>query len=693
MTAVPPPQADCTRADPRDAHWRATDSVAVLLGLLYVGWVAFGWRGSEQTGVIDSIPHVLVGLGVGALQWRMGAMRDNLRERLAWRLLAVASVTRMLAVASLGQMLARHFWQASLTFGTFTTPAWIIALTWIFQFSGITALLVFPAAAWRRADRPRFAIDAAIVTGGLVMWAVAANTYLSTPTEPLNDLSVVAGDALSVVFAAVLYLRSGSALTRDVAVALLAAHVLQLVPELWHASPAVASHAPAGIVSGIWCASWAIRWVSARWSLYLLATSPQSAAGDERGYRSGFLPTALVAAAPVGMLYALASPGRADDVVFLYSSVGLAILVVARQVVELQEHDRLLRKQEDEHHWFSAVLQHAYDVLALVDNEGRVVYASPATAQFLGAKSTDGASSFSDLLHPDDRTKFVAILQSPHFEPIERTVRMRASNGEWREAALRLRDLRHEPNVGAVVINGHDVSRELQMATQLRASRDVEALGVFAGGLAHDLNNFLMVIASHVELLINDLPAARREAHADLMAIGTAARRANVLTSGLLSLSRRKAVQREVVNIEQFLRERITRLGAAVDVTSGIDRLGVRSDVPSLRNALDAVLNDQVAQHGPLVPFVVSIDAVELGGAHAESLNLAAGPYVAVRIATSSAHTLEVTGPSTGNWENAPDDLSTVLVHAAVREAGGAIEAKSRANGSSVTLFLPSAAR
>lgn len=71
---------------------------------------------------------------------------------------------------------------------------------------------------------------------------------------------------------------------------------------------------------------------------------------------------------------------------------------------------------------------------------------------------------------------------------------MLSVSGEWRSLSLRLQDLRQDPLVSAIVINGLDRTRETCLVARLREAEDVEALGVFASGLAHDLNNVLTVI-------------------------------------------------------------------------------------------------------------------------------------------------------------------------------------------------------
>ena len=83
---------------------------------------------------------------------------------------------------------------------------------------------------------------------------------------------------------------------------------------------------------------------------------------------------------------------------------------------------------------------------------------------------------------------------------------------------------------------------------QLRESQKMEALGTLAGGVAHDFNNALAVIAGNVELARADLSASH-PANASLDEIGKAARRARNLVLQILAFGRRRPPERKAIGL------------------------------------------------------------------------------------------------------------------------------------------------
>jgi PAS domain S-box-containing protein len=82
----------------------------------------------------------------------------------------------------------------------------------------------------------------------------------------------------------------------------------------------------------------------------------------------------------------------------------------------------------------------------------------------------------------------------------------------------------------------------LEREGQLRQSQKMEALGLLAGGVAHDFNNLLTSILGFSTLALETIPADHA-ARADLREVIAAAERAAKLTSQLLTLGRKQALQ------------------------------------------------------------------------------------------------------------------------------------------------------
>jgi signal transduction histidine kinase/DNA-binding response OmpR family regulator len=95
---------------------------------------------------------------------------------------------------------------------------------------------------------------------------------------------------------------------------------------------------------------------------------------------------------------------------------------------------------------------------------------------------------------------------------------------------------------------------ELERAhEQLRQSQKMEAIGQLTGGVAHDFNNVLQVVASNLQLLQMSL-AGNPQAQRRLEAAAFAADRGAKLSSHLLAFARRQPLQPVPTNLGRILR-------------------------------------------------------------------------------------------------------------------------------------------
>ncbi len=99
-----------------------------------------------------------------------------------------------------------------------------------------------------------------------------------------------------------------------------------------------------------------------------------------------------------------------------------------------------------------------------------------------------------------------------------------------------------------------DVSDKRKLEAQLQRSQKMEALGLLAGGVAHDLNNVLSGIVSYPELLLMDLPE-NSPLRKPLLTVQQSGKRASEIVQDLLTLARRGVTQTELLNINSIVTE------------------------------------------------------------------------------------------------------------------------------------------
>ncbi|WP_116449472.1 putative bifunctional diguanylate cyclase/phosphodiesterase [Blastococcus litoris] len=178
-----------------------------------------------------------------------------------------------------------------------------------------------------------------------------------------------------------------------------------------------------------------------------------------RSGRTGLLavPVAVVAvAAVVGGL--LAVPSSLGPVV---AGAGLAVLVGFQATLWTRQRrltGALARSQSS----FRILVKGSVDPVVILDDRLRITFASQGIADLLGVDpATVAGLPVVTCVHPDDRSELTGALAADRIRPDEhavRTARVRHADGRWRLIQATVRDLRTDPEVGALVLYCRDVS-------------------------------------------------------------------------------------------------------------------------------------------------------------------------------------------------------------------------------------------
>ena len=192
-------------------------------------------------------------------------------------------------------------------------------------------------------------------------------------------------------------------------------------------------------------------------------------------------------------------------------------------------------------------------------------YLSPRWKELLGYRDDElpnTPKSFYDRLHPDDLLR-VRGAERAHLRdraPFDLEMRLRHRDGSYLWFRTRAQAQWNEEGE-AVRMAGviADITERRQMEEQLRQSQKMEAVGQLAGGVAHDFNNILTVIAGYATILMMEL-LEKREQGEVIEQIINASERAAQLTRGLLAFSRKQAMaprrtdlNEVVLRVEKFL--------------------------------------------------------------------------------------------------------------------------------------------
>ncbi len=150
----------------------------------------------------------------------------------------------------------------------------------------------------------------------------------------------------------------------------------------------------------------------------------------------------------------------------LFEEPGVAGIVLnARDITDRKE--ARVRMEESEAR-FRSLVQHASDVVIVLDDELTMTYVSPSVARVLGHAPEDlMATSWFDLVHPDDAVRAGNLTgDTPSQHDVE--LRVRHRDGSWHMVDLTVSDLRQDSAVRGIVLNGRDVTERHVLEGQLR---------------------------------------------------------------------------------------------------------------------------------------------------------------------------------------------------------------------------------
>ena len=97
-----------------------------------------------------------------------------------------------------------------------------------------------------------------------------------------------------------------------------------------------------------------------------------------------------------------------------------------------------------------------------------------------------------------------------------------------------------------------DITQRKSLEAQLFQAQKMEAVGLLAGGVAHDFNNVLAVVLMYVGLL-QDEPALGRDIRSSLIQLEKEVRRGASLTRQLLTFSRQQAMEPTLLNLNSVV--------------------------------------------------------------------------------------------------------------------------------------------
>jgi diguanylate cyclase (GGDEF)-like protein/PAS domain S-box-containing protein len=158
--------------------------------------------------------------------------------------------------------------------------------------------------------------------------------------------------------------------------------------------------------------------------------------------------------------------------------VMIAMTLISTRVVGRRASrtvDRVTQLLQHNEARFQAMVRDSSDIMAIVDPEGLLVYASPATERILGLDTAPLISTdVFELIHPDDRadaTKAFEVARTDN-RPDRIEFRLRHADGGWRVVEAMATNLLDDPSVQGIVISARDLTDRRRAEGELREAQE-----------------------------------------------------------------------------------------------------------------------------------------------------------------------------------------------------------------------------
>jgi len=203
-------------------------------------------------------------------------------------------------------------------------------------------------------------------------------------------------------------------------------------------------------------------------------------------------------------------------------------------------------------------IDQSHDSIVITNNQGTIEYVNPAFSRITGYSYQEAIGQNPRIVksgkHP---VKFYEIMwqtltsgQTWHGRIINR----RKNGTEYQEEATISPVFDDKKQIHHYVAVKRDVTEETILKEQLSQAQKMEAIGVMAGGIAHDLNNILTGTVAYPDLLLPQL-SPDSPMRKPLQEIKESGRRAADIVADLLTIARGIAAARETTSINDLVRD------------------------------------------------------------------------------------------------------------------------------------------
>ncbi|MFP4285722.1 MAG: PAS domain S-box protein, partial [Desulfovermiculus sp.] len=363
-----------------------------------------------------------------------------------------------------------------------------------------------------------------------------------------------------------------------------------------------------------------------------------------------------------------------------------------------------LKESEDR---YRNIFEEAGEGIFLMDSEGHIRDCNPAACNMLGYQPEELLQlRMTDLISPADLAQSSCVTDDSFQKTSVRIERELLCKDKSRRSTEEILVRLH---TGEYLAMFRDITERKQaeeerenLQKQLLQAQKMDSIGRLAGGVAHDLNNMLLVILGYGDLMLAD-PELDPEQKNIAELIHRASVRCRNMVQQLLAFSRRQTLKMENLDVNQVLSDfevflhKTIREDITINFKPGADLQAIRAD----RTQLEQIILNLAINAQDAMPWggaiTIETHAADLTNMHAANqLELEPGNYILLIFNDTGQgmdketqdnifepfFTTKVSGSGTG--------LGLASVYGIVKQHQGNILVSSQpGQGTTFTIYLP----
>ncbi|MBA4366022.1 MAG: hypothetical protein C0403_00080 [Desulfobacterium sp.] len=242
-------------------------------------------------------------------------------------------------------------------------------------------------------------------------------------------------------------------------------------------------------------------------------------------------------------------------------------LCIVRNITERKQAEQALMESEKKYkelyeeskkaeEVYRSLIHSSADAIVIYDLEGKVKYLSPAFTKIFGWTIEELEGNKIPFIPESEVEATETVVKNVifHGKPCQGFMTKRFTKDsrllDISYSASRFDD--HEGNPSGALFILRDITETKKLEARFRKAEKMEAIGMLAGGVAHDLNNILSGIVSYPELLLLKLPKDS-PMRKGIQIMQTSGQKAAAIVQDLLTMARRGVATSEVVNLNDII--------------------------------------------------------------------------------------------------------------------------------------------